>query len=372
MADALTRLFLVYGAIIVIAIGLIFFLRSRKGEKKAQQQRDHRERMKATRKKAQEANNQPSVLPNAVSVGELPPLLDDEVDALALLQQARTESSPTEDLDDLFASSELNDELLPLETVEQPIDEEEDIDLADLLAGLGEEKQTYHAVNTNKVHRVKLNTGGDIQAKEVLSIMQDKHGTLLVLMGDTAYLGFSDNPDERKKFKAIMKALASVITGGEAQKSTTKPPAKSPQPTTIVPDDDEDVELDQVSAVIKAARDLQEGEVPLPGDLPDFSLDAQPDTHEKGSFGRIKRVFKPQGIQSVNIADAIEAYLQYKIADTPQFQRRGIHVRSDLKGGVRIEADGNNYESVGDVDNDEVREFLKATIAEWQDRNNRR
>jgi len=35
---------------------------------------------------------------------------------------------------------------------------------------------------------------------------------------------------------------------------------------------------------------------------------------------------------------------------------------------VRIEVDGTYFESVNDIEDDEVRDFIAATIQEWQDR----
>lgn len=369
IGEGLTRLFLVYGTIIGFAIVAIVVIRARQNDKKDNDQRERRERLKAARQaqRAQQQTQSQVTKPQSILDDVSPPPIDDDFDALALLQQARAEAAidePEISLSDLFAAEELQQ--APVS--DTPTGDEDEIDLADLLAGLGEEKKLYRTVDLDTVHRVKLNTGKEIQAKEVISIMQDKSGKLVVLMGDTAYRTFDDNPTEKKRFKNVMKALASVIaseTKAKAPKPTPKP--KAPEPV----EEDKSPELDEASILVQAAKELEEGDAPLPGDLPNYSLDAQPASHEKGRFGRIK-VYKPRDVDTVNIADAIESYLQFKIADTPEFQKRGIHVRSNLKGGVRIEADGKSYESVGEVDNEAVRKFLQDTIAEWQERNNRR
>jgi hypothetical protein len=98
-----------------------------------------------------------------------------------------------------------------------------------------------------------------------------------------------------------------------------------------------------------------------------MTLSDNPDNYKRDRFGRIsvKRVDKAP---EINIADAIESYLQFRIEQLPQYQQRGIHIRPALGGGVRIEADGKTYDFVDEVADPEVRQFLQQTIAEWQDR----
>jgi hypothetical protein len=103
--------------------------------------------------------------------------------------------------------------------------------------------------------------------------------------------------------------------------------------------------------------------VPLPGDLPKFKM---PDTPPQPPKRGRKPVAEP--IPEINIAGAIEAFLQHKLAFTPEYSTRSIHVRPASHGGVHIEVDNKLYDSVGDVEDAAVREFLTATIAEWQSR----
>jgi hypothetical protein len=75
-----------------------------------------------------------------------------------------------------------------------------------------------------------------------------------------------------------------------------------------------------------------------------------------------------RSIPELDIAGAIETYLQHKLAQTPEYAGRKIHVHSAPGGGVRIQVDESFYDAVGDVTDAGVREFLSATIQEWQDR----
>ena len=101
----------------------------------------------------------------------------------------------------------------------------------------------------------------------------------------------------------------------------------------------------------------------MPGDLPSFKLDDNP--YERPKRGQKKEV-KP--VPELNIAGAIEAYLQYKLHNTPEYAGHSIHIYPSPDGGVSIEVDGRYYDAVGDIPDTEVREFIAGAIQEWQDR----
>jgi hypothetical protein len=70
----------------------------------------------------------------------------------------------------------------------------------------------------------------------------------------------------------------------------------------------------------------------------------------------------------ISVADEIEELLQYRLALNPDLARRSIHVRPSFGGGVRIVVDDTSYESVEEVPEPDVREFIQATIREWNAR----
>jgi hypothetical protein len=102
-----------------------------------------------------------------------------------------------------------------------------------------------------------------------------------------------------------------------------------------------------------------------PGDLPKFTLNETPISAKP-----LRRVPKPTNdpIPEINVGGSIEAYLQHRLAITPEFAGRSIHIRSSPKGGVIIEVDGRQYEAVGDVEDTDAKLFLAETIEEWQSR----
>ena len=65
------------------------------------------------------------------------------------------------------------------------------------------------------------------------------------------------------------------------------------------------------------------------------------------------------------IADEIEMYLQQRLRVHPEFAIRSIHVRPAPGGGVSIEVDDEAYETVSDVQDDEIRSFLQEVMEEW-------
>ncbi len=68
----------------------------------------------------------------------------------------------------------------------------------------------------------------------------------------------------------------------------------------------------------------------------------------------------------LSIAEQIEALLQERLVDHPDFSQRAIHVSPSLHGGVKIEVDGKSYEGVGDVEDEAVRNFLIDIVREWE------
>jgi hypothetical protein len=73
-------------------------------------------------------------------------------------------------------------------------------------------------------------------------------------------------------------------------------------------------------------------------------------------------------VPELDIAGSIEAFLQHKLESTGAYPGREIHVHNAPGGGVRILVDDDYYDAVSDVDDPEVRDYLTATIEEWQER----
>jgi hypothetical protein len=212
---------------------------------------------------------------------------------------------------------------------------------------------------------VKLADGEEVEVAEVLTVLRDvAEGGLIIQIGGKAYR----NPpaladaDFKRRFNSTLRDLSQSAISAPPPKPAA--PAAPPAPVvdelpaeTTIPGSSNGTPTPPVKPPVVAAN------APLPGDLPKFKLPDTPPTPPKR--GR-KPVAEP--IPEINIAGAIEAFLQHKLSLTPEYSGRSIHVRPASDGGVHIEVDDKLYDTVGDVEDETVREFLTATIAEWQSR----
>ncbi len=220
----------------------------------------------------------------------------------------------------------------------------------------------------NAPQSIQLHTGETITAAEVVAILRDpRDGRLVVQMSNVGYRTLADTPDAKRDFTRIMRELASIIEPD----STTPAPAASPPPAQAAlpaqPPPAPPAPSPTQPAPTSPGLPPLDNKGTLPGDLPTFDLDESVSLKERGGlFGRPKYEAAP--VPEVNIAASIEAYLQYKLKHTPAYNTRQIHVHSAPGGGVRIQVDSAYYKAVGDVVDEDVREFLANTIQEWQDR----
>lgn len=246
---------------------------------------------------------------------------------------------------------------------------------------------------------VSLADGGTAQAVEVVTILRDVvDGSLIVQMGDRAFRDLSRDETFRNNFLKVMREFSPVVKNAPRPEPKSTPDAAAPAPprpqayeAIPQPEQPEAPEPSDEDSAPHSLRDLLVAEeLPsdtpaapplappppapggiMPGDLPRFSLEDEPQVVKKraGLLGRQKTEFVP--VPELNLAEAIETYLQHKLNHTPQYEGRSIHVHSAPDGGVAIEVDGVFYDSVGDVTDADVRAFLSATIQEWQARNTR-
>ena len=223
---------------------------------------------------------------------------------------------------------------------------------------------------------LKLNTGETTRAKEMLTVLRDENdGRLMVQIGATGYRSLLDSPEAKKLFTSLMKELSSSIMTPDARPvvADEAPPAPAPRSSSLdaLRGLSEPVPAPKPAPVMSEPRrtapppPLADGT--MPGALPSYKFDDNPAKVTLRRDGTVKKVdFVPP--PTVDIPSAIEAYLQYKIEYTPEYQGLGIHIRSGVGGGVRIQVGNLYYDAVDDVEDPNVRAFLKEAIAEWQER----
>ena len=196
---------------------------------------------------------------------------------------------------------------------------------------------------------VNVNDGSSAQAVEVVTILRDVvDGGLIIQMGGKTYRDLGNDDAFRSSFLKIMRELSPVVTQAPAAESPAEETVADDVPAPVTDDTADDMPaidelVDESSAAAPTPTTAQSGPPvvgPLPGDLPKFSMAEEPKTIKTkgGLLGRTKTEFVP--VPELDIAGAIEAYLQHKLQITPDYAGRSIHVHPAADGGVAIEVDG--------------------------------
>lgn len=208
---------------------------------------------------------------------------------------------------------------------------------------------------------VPVRDGDAAEVVEVLTILRDVvDGRLVVQMGDKAYRNVNSDSDFKDRFTRLMRELAQVASkpAAPASESPAATPIEAPAPVETPPP----AAPPPQPAPRRSTPPPNPG-TPAPGMLPSFKLEDNP--LQKRRRGE---KFEPKPVPEINIAGAIESYLQHKLYLTGEFNGRSIHIYPAPDGGVSIEVDGQYFDSVADVSDVAVRNFLSETIQEWQDR----
>lgn len=218
-------------------------------------------------------------------------------------------------------------------------------------------------------YAVRLNNGQNARAVEVISVLRDSvDDRLIVQIGETGYRTLVDLPDVKARFSEIMKELATTIS--EADAGYPEEVQAEAETFELIegeesePLDFPDLDILSETPPVHAAAPRPASTVPLPGDLPKIQQQTQV---KSGGFLRPAKV-EVEAMPEINIASAIQAYLQHKLWQERAFPGRMIHVHSAPSGGVMIQVDNDYFESVGEVSDVEVREYIAAAIQEWQER----
>lgn len=183
---------------------------------------------------------------------------------------------------------------------------------------------------------------------EVMRILRDlADGSLLVEVEGRRYRSLAEihDPEARRRFVGNVRALSELVDVSDDFDLPTYLEASPPPP----PD----------SRITFPPTDTTP---PPPPPVPSSS----------GLMGGLLRRVNPgdseEADEPVPFAEQIEALLQHHLTGHPELAARSIHIRSAADGGVRIEIDGHSYHGVDEVPDDAVREFIQATIREWEAR----
>jgi len=245
--------------------------------------------------------------------------------------------------------------------------DEEDVDLPDISDLLNGVSATGAGAGASAAAgAVRLADGRTVSAEPAMAILRDADGRLLVQLNGTAYYSMSEAPLARRTVSDLLTELADgplKAAPADAPRPTAAPEKPTPQPTqkptqTVTPQKLNTEEMLPPPPIDEKGT--------MPGDLPSYRYDDNPLEFEaKGLRGRKIKFEAPP---TVDIASAIDAYLQHKLRYTPQMDGHKISIRPSPSGGVRILVDGDIYEAVDEVEDPDIRNFIQAAINEWQER----
>jgi len=186
-------------------------------------------------------------------------------------------------------------------------------------------------------------------AIEVMRIFRDlADGSLLVEINGQRYRRLADITDAQigRRFIGNAQALARFALLGDLN----------------IPDNWAEIPPESMSQVTPST----------PPALPPVQRSTSPpptDSARRGglfSSGRSNSEAEPT--PELSMVEQIEELLQFRLAATPELAQRSIHLRPAHDGGVRIEIDGSFFEGVGEVPDNQIREFIQSTIREWEAR----
>lgn len=205
--------------------------------------------------------------------------------------------------------------------------------------------------------RSSVNVAPPPDAVEVLRVWRDlADGGLIVEIGGRQFRSLNElrSAELERRFLNVVRDLNTLSS--TPGRRTESPPVSSAAP------------LDVPSTALPA-----EPQAPVKPAQKDAGIDLPQQSLSPGSMLRqMRRVAMgqtPEPIEArpvLSIAEQIEALLQERLADHPDFSQRSIHVSPSLHGGVKIEVDGKSYEGVGDVEDEAVRNFLIDIVREWE------
>ncbi len=187
-------------------------------------------------------------------------------------------------------------------------------------------------------------------AVEVMRIMRDiADGSLFVEIDGCSYRKLDDitDPETGRRFMGNVQSLAQFARLGESGMPDDR--ARTPETPPVVTAAPPPPPPFTGSRVTRTAE--------------------TPDSKTPGMFS-LKRIRgeKVEIPDPVPVADQIEEVLQYRLGLNLDLMHRSIHIRPGAQGTIRIDVDGISYESVGDISDAPVREFIQSVINEWEAR----
>lgn len=155
-------------------------------------------------------------------------------------------------------------------------------------------------------------------------------------------------PDRRKRLIEMLNHIRPWLEGGTSAPQTTPPPPAVSKPISA-------------PSQIPPASTPKAEPVPVPPVAPPvkpipvvLTLNPQkPKTDPETEF------------KSLSMVKQIDVVLQRRIIGTP-LEPLGIHLNDTLLGGLEVQVGARKYESIEDVNDENIKAAIRAAIAEWE------
>lgn len=205
-------------------------------------------------------------------------------------------------------------------------------------------------------------TSGHSEMIEIMRIFRDlSNGALVIQIGRDRYYSLDEisDPQVRRRFLGNAEAMAQFA---QLKKGTSPLIDWAPASTTV-----------NQSRPAPSPAQPAPNMPPPPPPMPSAQPSAPPSSRSPlaiidqvvtGGSGGAKKDEPPPK----SMADEIEELLQYRLALDPQLNSRSIHIRSSEDGSIFVEVDGQNFDGIGEVSDEQVRSYLQKIVQEWEAR----
>lgn len=184
--------------------------------------------------------------------------------------------------------------------------------------------------------------------REVLRVLRDPlTEALFVEVAGRRYERMADIHETavREGFRSTLRDLEAFAGGAPTVPPMVVLPVPASEPVSITPS------LTNVGA----AKQAKAGTAPL----------LAPSMNPFKQMLVLRDLAKTQLPPLKTIAEQIDEILQEKLVNSP-LAPRGVKVHTGPKGNALFRADGQDYESVDSVPDDEIRACIRAAVAEWE------
>jgi hypothetical protein len=198
-------------------------------------------------------------------------------------------------------------------------------------------------------------TGGGARgnAHEVLRVLRDNlTGRMVLEIGGKRYANL-DEVAEGEVRQALLTTLQDLeaFAGGAVSLAAADRPAGAPAASPA-----------RQALASRAARSASDQAPAAPGEYRPLP---PPSMNPFKQMAVLREMAKNPPPAPKGITEQIDDVLQERIIGTPLIHR-GLHVRPGPRGDAIFEADGQSYSSVDELPDVEVRDAIRAAIAEWE------